>query len=91
MGKRKNKVVDLKAKQGKVSEDELNSLRQIVGAINSIQTEVGKLEAMKHQYLHNLSQVNDKAKETQDSLKAKYGTYDVNLQTGELNITENDK
>lgn len=91
MAKKKNKVVDLKAKADKVSQEELNDLRQIVNAINSIQVEVGKLEAMKHQYLHNLSQVNDKAKVTQDTLQEKYGTYDVNLTDGSLNYSSDDK
>lgn len=90
MGKKKNKVVDLKAKVDKVSDEHLNQLQQAVNQVNGIQFEIGKIEAQKHSYLHNLSIAQDGIKSLQEMLVKEYGTFDVNLQTGELNLNKNE-
>jgi flagellar biosynthesis chaperone FliJ len=87
---KKSKVVDLKPKVDKVSEEHLNQLKQAVNTLNSIQFEIGKIESQKHSYLHKLSSVQDGVKALQDMLVEEYGTFDVNLQTGELNTSNNE-
>lgn len=87
---KKSKVVDLKPKVDKVSEEHLNQLKQAVNSINGIQFEIGKIEAQKHSYLHKLSSVQDGVKALQDMLVKEYGSFDVNLQTGELNTSSNE-
>ena len=52
MGKKKEKVVDLKPQ--KISEEELTELRNVVSAINKLQFDIGQLEAQKHGALHAL-------------------------------------
>ena len=85
MGKKKNKVVDLKAKVDKVSNEHLAQLQQAVNAVNGIQFEVGKIEAQKHVYLHRLTSAQDSIKSLQDMLVKEYGTYDVDLTDGSIN------
>ena len=58
MGKKKEKVVDLKPQN--VSEEELKELQQVVSAINKLQFDIGQMEAQKHNALHALFQGNDK-------------------------------
>jgi hypothetical protein len=82
MGKKKNKVVDLKPE--KISEEELTQLRNVVSAINKLQFDIGTIEVQKHNALHALFEGNDKLNEMQSNFKEKYGTDDVNIQDGTI-------
>ncbi len=86
--KKKEKVVDLKPEN--VSEEELKELQQVVSAINKLQFDIGQMEAQKHNALHALFQGNDKLNEIQNNFKEKYGTNDINIQTGAINRKENE-
>ena len=88
MGKKKEKVVDLKPQN--VSEEELKELQQVVSAINKLQFDIGQMETQKHNALHALFQGNDKLNEMQNSFKEKYGTNDINIQTGAINRKEDE-
>ena len=52
MGKKSNKVVDLKPET--ISEEQLGKVQNIVQAINKLHADIGKLEAQKHNVLHAL-------------------------------------
>jgi len=80
-----NKVIDLKPKADKVSEEHLLELQQLVSGINKLQFEIGKLEATKHAHLHRLAGTQDSITILQDKLEAEYGTYDVDLADGKIN------
>ena len=82
MGKKKEKVVDLKPE--KISEEELTQLRNVVSAINKLQFDIGTIEVQKHNALHALFEGNDKLNEMQSNFKEKYGTDDVNIQDGTI-------
>tara|TARA_R110000851_G_scaffold196632_1_gene347642 strand:+ start:359 stop:637 length:279 start_codon:yes stop_codon:yes gene_type:complete len=88
MGKKKNKVVDLKP--GKISDEQLKDLQQVVSAINKLQFDIGTMEAQKHSALHALFQGNDKLNEMQTQMTKEYGTNDINIQTGEINYKEDE-
>ena len=88
MGKKKEKVIDLKPE--KISEEELTELRNVVSAINKLQFDIGTMEVQKHNALHALFQGNDKLTEIQDGFKNKYGTDDINIQSGTINYKENE-
>ena len=88
MGKKKNKVVDLKP--GKISDEQLKDLQQVVSAINKLQFDIGAMEAQKHSALHALFQGNDKLNEMQTQMTEEYGTNDINIQTGEINYKEDE-
>ena len=91
MGKTKEKVIDLKPKVDKISEDHLKELQQVVSGINNIQFNIGKLEVQKHKMLHDLAINNDKVLLLQEKLEKEYGTYDVNLDDGTINWPKDEK
>lgn len=51
---KKNKVVELKTKAEKISDEHLKELQGIINNINMCQINVGKLEAQKHKLIHDL-------------------------------------
>tara|TARA_R100001086_G_scaffold15115_1_gene7473 strand:+ start:790 stop:1068 length:279 start_codon:yes stop_codon:yes gene_type:complete len=87
MGKKKEKVIDLKPE--KISEEELQELRNVVTAINKLQFDIGTMEVQKHNALHALFQGNDKLNEIQMKFNEKYGCDDINIQDGIINYKEN--
>ena len=88
MGKKKEKVVDLKPE--KISEENLKELQNVVSAINKLQFDIGQMEVQKHNALHALFQGNDKLNSLQDNLKDTYGTNDINIQNGIINYKEDE-
>ena len=88
MAKRKTpkaeKIVDLTPKAEKVTEEQLNKIQNIVDRINRTQMDIGQLESRKHQALHYIAGVNDELTVMQNELNEQYGTFDVNIQTGEI-------
>ena len=88
MGKKKNKVVDLKPE--KISEEQLKELQQVVSAINKLQFDIGTMEVQKHNALHAIFQGNDKLNEMQGVLTEQYGTNDINIQDGTVNYKEDE-
>ena len=85
---KKEKVVDLKPKAEKVSDEQLKQLQQIVSASNKIQFDVGTLEAQKHSMLHAMFQANEKIRTLQDEFQKEYGTHDINIQDGTINYKD---
>ena len=81
---KKEKVIDLKAKAEKVTDEELKKLQDIVSGINALQVEIGRLEAQKHVQLHKLAVVRDEATLLQTELEKTYGTADVNINNGSI-------
>ena len=88
MGKKKEKVIDLKPE--KISEDQLKEIQQVISAINKLQFDIGQMEAQKHNALHALAQGNDKLNGFQEVFKEQYGTNDINIQDGTINYKEDE-
>ena len=88
MGKKKEKVIDLKPE--KISEEELKQLQNVVSAINKLQFDIGTMEAQKHAALHALFQGNEKLTEIQVELEKTYGTNDINIGDCTINYKENE-
>jgi hypothetical protein len=88
MGKKKEKVIDLKPE--KISEEELKDLQQVVTAINKLQFDIGTMEAQKHGALHGLFQGNEKLGDMQTKFQEMYGTNDINIQDGTINYKEDE-
>ena len=87
--KKKEKIVDLKPKADRVTEDQLKRVQGVVDRINSTHMNIGQLEARKHQALHFLAGVNDELTIIQGELKDQYGTDDINIQDGTIKYPEN--
>ena len=83
--KKEEKVVDLKPKAQKVTDEELKKIQSIVDRINQSQMNIGQLESRKHQLLHMIAGVNDELVLLQGELEKEYGTNDINIQNGTMN------
>ena len=83
MGKKKEKVVDLKPTS--VTEEQLKNIQDIVSPINNIQMELGRIESRKHALCHDVIELQSRLKVVQKELEEQYGTVNVNIQTGEIN------
>ena len=88
MGKKKEKVIDLKPE--KISEEELQELRNVVTAINKLQFDIGTIEVQKHNALHALFEGNEKLTSIQANFKDKYNTDDINIQDGTIKYKEDE-
>ena len=88
MAKTKEKVVELKPKAEKISDNHLKQLQEVVNKINGIQFNIGKMEMQKHAALHELKNAQDEVSVLQNTLVKEYGTYDVNLNDGTINWPE---
>tara|TARA_B100001113_G_scaffold276454_1_gene231035 strand:- start:149 stop:427 length:279 start_codon:yes stop_codon:yes gene_type:complete len=88
MGKKKEKIVDLKPEVDKISDEHLSEIQTLVNKINKIQFQIGAVELQKHTMLHDLAVTQDGIALMQDKLYKEYGTYDVNIQDGSINKTE---
>ena len=82
---KKEKIVDLKPRPEKVTDEQLAKIQSSVNGINSHQVEIGRMETRKHQLLHNLSQIQDQLTLLQEELQKEYNTIDINIETGEIN------
>ena len=90
MGK-KEKVLDLKTKVEKISDEHLSDLKKVVNTINAIQFNIGKIESQKHQLLHNLDEAQKGIQTMQNLLVKEYGSYDVSLEDGTINWPKDEK
>jgi len=68
----------------KITEEQLKQLQELVGTINSAQSQLGGIEMQKHQLLHQVSEVQQKLNEVQAELEKEYGKVSVNLQDGTI-------
>ena len=88
MGKKKEKVIDLKPE--KISEEELKELQNVVSAINKLQFDIGTMEVQKHNAIHALLDGNSKLNDIQENFKTQYGTNDINIQNGAINYPQDE-
>ena len=90
MGK-KEKLVDLKPKADKISEEHLKEMQEVVNVINNMQFKVGQLEGQKHGLLHELGLSQKKILDLQDMFSKEYGSYDINIKDGTINWPKDEK
>ena len=83
--KKKEKIVDLKPKATKITEEQLTKVQDTVNGINRTQLEIGSMEVKKHEMIHNLVGSRDQLSLLQTEFEKDYGTYDVNIQDGTIN------
>ena len=76
-------------KPDKVNEKHLNKMQEIVGDINKVYLELGRLAATNHSYLHELAGRQDKLTLLQEELKTEYGTDDIDINSGSINYPTN--
>ena len=74
----------------KLTQEELKELQEAVNAMNSIQLQIGCLEAQKHELLHSMEEAKVKLAEVQKQLEEVYGQVSVDIQTGDIKEEEVD-
>jgi hypothetical protein len=95
MAKRKTpkseKIVDLKPKAEKVTEEQLTKMQNIVNAINQGQQELGRLELQKSQMVTRVMSFQEAIGHLQKELEEEYGQVDINIQDGTIKYQEDVK
>ena len=82
---KKQKVVDLKPKAEKITDEQLKKVQTIIDNINRLQLQIGIAENRKHNLLHNIAGVQDELTLMQAEFEKEYGTWDINIQDGVIN------
>ena len=82
---KKEKVVDLKPKAEKITDEQLKKVQDTVNNMNRSQLEIGSMELRKHDLLHGIAGLRDELTVLQKEFEKDYGTFDVNIQDGTIN------
>tara|TARA_R110002020_G_scaffold106839_1_gene248379 strand:- start:49 stop:321 length:273 start_codon:yes stop_codon:yes gene_type:complete len=86
---KKEKVVDLKPE--KITDKQLKKLQETVNTINRTQLDLGAAELQKHDLMHKVARLRDSIALMQSDFEKEYGTFDIDIQTGKINYTEDVK
>jgi hypothetical protein len=84
---KKEKVVDLKPE--KITDEQLKKVQNLVNIINRNNLEIGSMEIKKHEIMHNIAGLRDELTKLQTEFETEYGTYDIDIQDGKINYSEN--
>jgi len=87
----KEKMVDLKPKVDKISDEHLKQLQEVISVTNNLQFKIGQLEGQKHNFLHDLGITQKKIVNMQDMFSKEYGTFDINVTDGTINKKKDEK
>jgi hypothetical protein len=82
---KKEKVVDLKPKAEKITDEQLKKVQDTVNSMNRAQLEIGSMEVRKHEMMHQIAGLRDELTVLQGEFEKEYGTFDVNIQDGTIN------
>ena len=92
MAKRKtpkvDKVVDLKPKAEKITDEQLQKLQKSVGNINIAKTELGAPELQKHSIVKIIEELGGALNELRTEFKNDYGTDNININDGSIMYSE---
>ena len=88
---KKEKMVDLKSKPEKITEEQLLKVQKTINGINRAQIEIGQMEIQKHEIMHNIAGLRDKLALLQSEFQKEYGTIDINVQDGTIKYEEDVK
>ena len=83
--KKEEKVVDLKPKAEKITDEQLKKVQNSVNNMNRAQLDVGSMEVRKHEIMHQIAGMRDELKVIQSEFEKEYGTFDINIQDGTIN------
>ena len=84
------KIKELKGvKPEKISKEQLDKVQSTVNNINRVQLEIGSIEVRKHEMMHSIASLRDELTLLQAEFEKEYGTFDINIQDGTINYSEN--
>ena len=82
---KKEKVIDLKPKAEKITDEQLKKVQDTVNNLNRSQLEIGSMELKKHEMMHQIAGLRDELTVLQTEFEKEYGTFDINIQDGMIN------
>jgi|TARA_R100001460_G_scaffold109_6_gene447 peptidoglycan hydrolase CwlO-like protein len=75
----------------KIKKAQLEELQGLVNQLQNVQSQIGGLEAQKHELLHIIANGKTKLDGLQSDLQKEYGDVSVDIKTGEIRKNESDK
>jgi len=75
----------------KIKEEQLKVLKAQQVSKSNIVSDIGIVEAQKHELLHALANVMDKQKELSKELEEEYGKININLEDGSYEVIETEE
>ena len=75
----------------KITDEQLKKVKAQVNVRGQLISDIGAVEAQKHDLLHALNNVMQKTKETADELEKEYGKININLEDGTYEVIEEEK
>jgi len=83
------KIKELKGiKPEKITGEQLKKVQDTVNNINRAQLEIGSVELKKHEMMHQIAGLRDELTLLQTEFDKEYGTFDINIQDGTINYSE---
>ena len=84
------KIKELKGiKPEKITDEQLKKVQDTVNSINRTQLELGSMEIKKHEMMHSIAALREGLNSLQLEFEKEYGTFDINIQDGTINYSEN--
>jgi len=72
----------------KITEDQLEKVKDLNSKLNETVTRIGLLESNKHALLHEIAGVNKDLEEFKSELEKEYGSINIDMTTGEYTEIE---
>tara|TARA_R110001592_G_scaffold66876_1_gene205357 strand:+ start:4544 stop:4810 length:267 start_codon:yes stop_codon:yes gene_type:complete len=72
----------------KITEDQLEKVKDLNSKLNETVTRIGLLESNKHALLHEIASVNKDLEEFKSELEKEYGSINIDMTTGEYTEIE---
>jgi len=79
------------AKAKKITKKELEEVSDLKKNLDGVITNIGVLETQKHALLHKVAEVNEKLANNKKELEDKYGSINIDLETGEYTKIEKEE
>jgi hypothetical protein len=79
------------SKELKITEEQLKKVQAQVKVRGQLISDIGAVEAQKHELLHALNNVMQKTKETADELEKEYGKININLEDGTYEVIKEEE
>jgi len=79
------------AKAKKITKKELEEVTVLKKNLDGVITNIGVLETQKHALLHKVAEVNEKLANNKKELEDKYGSINIDLDTGEYTKIEKEE
>jgi len=82
------KIKQLKSRAENIDNEDLKTLQDTIGGITRIQNQIGLMESQKFAALQNIDKLNSQVISMQKTFVKKYGTDNVNIQTGAISYDD---